>query len=127
MDTTPLPLDDKTETTWIHLGEAPLDLAAADAFLRTERAGGIDLFLGTTRRWTDGRETVRLAYEQEIRASVGATLDDLYESIDLVARGVVRPVIDHTLPLEDYQQGLDQMASGEVIGKVVLTPSGDAA
>ncbi len=63
MDTTPLPLDDKTETTWIHLGEAPLDLAAADAFLRTERAGGIDLFLGTTRRWTDGRETVRLAYD----------------------------------------------------------------
>lgn len=68
-----------------------------------------------------------VVFEQEIRASVGATLDDLYESIDLVARGVVRPVIDHTLPLEDYQQGLDQMASGEVIGKVVLTPSGDAA
>ena len=60
---TELPIDQQTETTWIHLGEAPLDVAAADAFLRTERAGGLTLFVGTTRRWTDGRETLRLAYD----------------------------------------------------------------
>lgn len=58
-----LPIDQKTETRWIHLSTGPLDVAAADAFLRTERAGGIDLFVGTTRRWTDERETVRLAYD----------------------------------------------------------------
>jgi molybdopterin synthase catalytic subunit len=51
------------ETTWIHLTDAPLDVAAVDAFLRTDTAGGINLFVGTTRRWTDGRETVRLAYD----------------------------------------------------------------
>lgn len=58
-----LPIDQKTETTWIHLGTEPLDVGAADAFLRAEAAGGIDLFVGTTRRWTDGQETVRLAYD----------------------------------------------------------------
>lgn len=55
--------DEQTDTTWIQLTEAPLDVAAADAFLRTPAAGGIDLFVGTTRRWTAGRQTVRLAYE----------------------------------------------------------------
>lgn len=58
-----LPVDQQTETTWIHLGAAPLDVDAADAFLRTEAAGGLTLFVGTTRRWTDGRETIRLAYD----------------------------------------------------------------
>ena len=58
-----LPLEQKTETSWIRLAEAPLDIAAVDAFLRTEAAGGLNLFAGTTRRWTDGRETVRLAYD----------------------------------------------------------------
>lgn len=58
-----LPIDHKTETTWVHLTDARLELAAVDAFLRTDAAGGIDLFVGTTRRWTDDRETVRLAYD----------------------------------------------------------------
>lgn len=58
-----LPIDQQTETTWIHLGAEPLDSAAADAFLRTEAAGGITLFVGTTRRWTGERETIRLAYD----------------------------------------------------------------
>jgi len=63
MKTDSLPISEKTQTTWIHLTEAPLDTAAVDAFLRTEAAGGLTLFVGTTRRWTDGRETVRLAYD----------------------------------------------------------------
>ncbi len=58
-----LPINEKTETTWIHLAAAPLDGAVVDAFLRTDAAGGLTLFVGTTRRWTDGRETVRLAYD----------------------------------------------------------------
>lgn len=61
-----LPLDHKTETTWIHLSESPLDVSAADAFLRTESAGGLNLFIGTTRRWTDGQETIRLAYDAHV-------------------------------------------------------------
>lgn len=55
--------DYKTDDTWIQLQSAPLDVEAATVFLRVPAAGGIDLFLGTTRQWTDGRETTRLEYE----------------------------------------------------------------
>lgn len=53
----------RDQQQWILLTDRPLDTAAAADFLRDERAGGIDLFLGTTRRWTRGRETEELEYE----------------------------------------------------------------
>ena len=40
-----------------------LDVGAAFSFLQTEEAGGMGLFVGTTRRWTQDRETVRLEYD----------------------------------------------------------------
>lgn len=56
-------LEVRTENVWILLTEQRLDSSAAAEFLRDESAGGIDLFLGTTRRFTAGRETERLEYE----------------------------------------------------------------
>lgn len=56
-------LEVREENLWILLTEQPLDTAAAADFLRDVRAGGIDLFLGTTRRFTGDRETERLEYE----------------------------------------------------------------
>lgn len=56
-------LEVRESSLWILLTDEPLDTAAAADFLRDERAGGIDLFLGTTRRFTEGRETVQLDYE----------------------------------------------------------------
>lgn len=53
----------QTESTWVALIQGPLDTNQADAFVRDEDAGAIVLFCGTTRRRTDGRETVRLDYE----------------------------------------------------------------
>lgn len=57
------------DAVWADILETPLPLEAIREFLRTEEAGGIDIFLGATRRWTetgpDGvrRETTRLEYE----------------------------------------------------------------
>lgn len=48
---------------WILLTADPLDVGEATRYLRDERAGAIDLFLGTTRRWTDDDETSELEYE----------------------------------------------------------------
>ncbi len=50
---------------WIMLTSEPLDSAAAVAFVTDGRAGGIDIFLGTTRTDAspDGRELVALDYE----------------------------------------------------------------
>lgn len=55
--------DHRTDATWVALQHAPLDVGAADAFLRTPAAGGITLFVGTTRQWTGGEETAELEYE----------------------------------------------------------------
>ena len=50
---------------WIEISPQSLDVAAAVAFVTDGRAGGIDVFLGTTRAETskDGRELVALDYE----------------------------------------------------------------
>ena len=47
----------------IEIQEAPLEIAKAFAFLQTERAGGLNVFAGTTRQWTGEDETIRLEYE----------------------------------------------------------------
>jgi molybdopterin synthase catalytic subunit len=56
-------MEHRDETVWLSISSAPLDESASMSFLRTPAAGGINVFVGTTRRWTDGQETVRLEYE----------------------------------------------------------------
>lgn len=56
-------VEDTTERTWICIQDGELDVQQASNFLTVEEAGGVDIFLGTTRRWTAGRETVLLEYE----------------------------------------------------------------
>lgn len=53
----------KNDQVWIRLSDDRLDTDAVSSFLRDERAGAIGLFLGTTRRWTNGAETIELEYE----------------------------------------------------------------
>ena len=55
--------ESRTSDLWIRIADEPLDVAAVADFLRTEDAGGVDIFLGTTRKWTAGRETTLLEYE----------------------------------------------------------------
>lgn len=47
----------------IQLWHEPIPEGEGVRFLYTADAGGVGVFLGTTRRWTDGRETERLSYE----------------------------------------------------------------
>jgi propanol-preferring alcohol dehydrogenase len=63
-----------------------------------------------------------IVFEQKIFGSVGATLNELYEAVDLVARGVVRTVLDRTLPLEQFESGLSALERGELVGRAVLVP-----
>ena len=49
-------------SVWTELTHAPLAVAAAHEFLADERAGGTCVFVGTSRRWTDGLETRALDY-----------------------------------------------------------------
>lgn len=63
-----------------------------------------------------------VVFEQRVLGSVGATRSDLREAIDLVARGVVRTVVDRTLALDDWERGLRALEDGELVGKAVLIP-----
>lgn len=63
-----------------------------------------------------------VVFEQRVLGSVGATLGDLYDAVDLVARGVVRTVVDRTLPLGEFQTALDALEGGELVGRAVLVP-----
>ena len=60
--------------------------------------------------------------EASVTGSVGNTLGELVQAVDLVARGKVATVVDRTLPLEQFQDGLDALARGELIGRAVLRP-----
>lgn len=63
-----------------------------------------------------------IVYEQQIIGSVGATLDDLKEAVELVSSGKVKTIVDSTLPLGSFQDGLDKIKSCKCIGKVVCLP-----
>jgi propanol-preferring alcohol dehydrogenase len=60
--------------------------------------------------------------EASVTGSVGNTLGELVTAVDLVASGKVQTVVDRVLPLADFQKGVDALARGELIGRVVLRP-----
>jgi propanol-preferring alcohol dehydrogenase len=60
--------------------------------------------------------------EAVVTASVGNTLAELREAVDLVATGRVRTVVDRVLPLERFQEGIDALAASHLVGRVVLAP-----
>jgi molybdopterin synthase catalytic subunit len=51
------------KNTLIAITTDHLDTASVANFLSVPEAGALDIFLGTTRQWTRGRETTRLVYE----------------------------------------------------------------
>jgi D-arabinose 1-dehydrogenase-like Zn-dependent alcohol dehydrogenase len=55
-----------------------------------------------------------------------SALGDLRDALDAVARGVVRPVIGETRPLEGAQAALDVLGAGGAAGRQVLVVSEDS-
>lgn len=60
--------------------------------------------------------------EQVVTASVGCTLAELEQSVDLVASGRVKTVVDRTLPLDRFQEAVDALSAGSLVGRAVLVP-----
>ncbi|WP_242356071.1 MULTISPECIES: zinc-binding dehydrogenase [unclassified Anaeromyxobacter] len=60
--------------------------------------------------------------EQSVLGSVGNTLAELREAVELVAQGRVRTMVDRVLPLERFQEGVDALADGTLLGRAVLKP-----
>jgi propanol-preferring alcohol dehydrogenase len=60
--------------------------------------------------------------EQVVTASVGNTLSELRQSVDLVAQGKVRTVVDRTVPLDRFEEAFDALRRGALVGRAVLLP-----
>jgi propanol-preferring alcohol dehydrogenase len=60
--------------------------------------------------------------EASVMGSVGNTLGELVRAVDLVANGKVQTVVDRVLPLARFQEGVEALSKGELIGRAVLTP-----
>jgi len=64
-----------------------------------------------------------IVYEQQIIGSVGATLEDLKDAVDMVADGTIKTIVDSSIPLEDFQSGLDKIKACKCVGKIVCLPA----
>ena len=60
--------------------------------------------------------------EAAVSGSVGNTMDELREAVALVSDGKVRTLVDRTLPLSRWEEGLTALREGRSIGRVVLEP-----
>jgi alcohol dehydrogenase, propanol-preferring len=60
--------------------------------------------------------------ETTITASVGNTLSELYEAVDLVARGSIRTIVERQVSLEDVPAGLEEIKAGRIVGRLVARP-----
>ncbi len=65
---------------WVELSREPIDITEAYQFLQTPAAGGLVLFIGTTRQWTAGQETLSLTYE----SYEPMALKEMHRLIDVV-------------------------------------------
>ena len=63
-----------------------------------------------------------IVYEQTVVGSVGATLEDLKEAVKYVGEGKIRTVVDSTIPLNQFQEGLDKIQRCDCVGKIVCLP-----
>ncbi len=59
--------------------------------------------------------------ENEILGSRGFNRQEIIECLDLAARGLLRPVVNHVLPLEKANEAHEMVRSEANIGRVVLT------
>lgn len=60
--------------------------------------------------------------EARLIGSVGATLQDLYEAVDLAGRGRMRMPVDRVLPLDRFADGLQALEHERLMGRIVLQP-----
>lgn len=98
------------EATWSHS-------------LKSLRPGGRLVVCGATSGPNPPADLNRVFFLQlEVLGSTMGTRDELAALIDLVANSGIRPTIASTYSLADARQGFGQLADGDVIGKIVITP-----
>lgn len=102
-------MDTVGEATWSHS-------------LRSLRPGGTVVLSGATSGANPPAELNRIFFLQlRVQGSTMGTREHLEQLVQRVVASGVRPRIDRVLPLADAAEGIAALASGEVLGKVVLS------
>jgi len=60
--------------------------------------------------------------EAVVTASVGNTLAEVRDTLDLAAAGKLKAVIHGTFPLEEVNTALEELRAGRIVGRAVLVP-----
>lgn len=110
-------LPDKVDAVIETVGEATWSHS-----LRALRPGGTIVVSGATSGPNPPADLARVFFLQlSVVGSTMGTRDELERLVDLVLDTGVRPTIDSTYDLRDARSAFERLASGDVVGKVVLT------
>jgi NADPH:quinone reductase-like Zn-dependent oxidoreductase len=91
--------------------------------MKSLRPGGTLVVSGATSGADPSADLNRLFFLQlRVVGSTMGTLAELGALIRLLDATGVRPLVAEVIPLEDARRGFERMASGDVMGKLVLTP-----
>ena len=91
--------------------------------MRALRPGGTLVVSGATSGPDPSADLNRLFFLQlRVIGSTMGTRDELAGMLRLCETTGLRPVIDDVIPLSEAHRGFERLASGDVVGKIVLTP-----
>ena len=106
---------------------AAVDLAGDNnevpRLLQTVRRGGKVLIIGYSKKTFEGAYS-RLALDGiSIVGTRSYTRNDLRESVNMISRKLVKPIITETFPLEMANKALDLVRTGQSLGRVLVHPN----
>ncbi len=85
--------------------------------------GGVLVTCGATTGYEVATDLRQIFFRQiQILGSTMGSRGSQYEILRLVAKGLLKPVLDHVLPLEEAREAHRLLEAGEVMGKIVLVP-----
>jgi len=62
-------------------------------------------------------------FQRQLRliGSFGCTMRNIETSLEKLAAGTVKPIVDLEIPLEDIGLGLERLENRQVFGKIIVT------
>lgn len=106
--------------------DAVFDLVGTAASMRASatmlRRRGRLVLIGYTSEEFSIHPVELIVREIAVLGSVGSTLGDLHDAVDLVSRGLLTPFIDRIMPLQDFAEALQALDREALTGRIVLTP-----
>ncbi|MFQ5530678.1 MAG: alcohol dehydrogenase catalytic domain-containing protein [Gemmatimonadota bacterium] len=103
-----------------------LDSVGEAMWKTVTRAAGIDARIVVYGATTGPNVTLQLAHvfwkQLSVAGSTMSSRSEFEDVMGLIAEGVLKPVIDEVLPLEEARRAHERLEGGDVRGKLVLTP-----